>query len=159
MSILGKLLIVFNLLAAGAFAYLTLENYKVRHTLTTQALQRDIVLGGFPVESGTPPSGLSSDRVPFPYQSQGSHIESIAKKDLVQLLPKGGDLYGNTEGDLIADQTAEVKRVQKKIFNTSVIPAFDAANPKPRFDWQRAYLMNLARGGGARWCEWPVRPA
>ena len=88
--------------------------------------------------------------MPFPYQSQGSHIESIAKKDLVQLLPKGGDLYGNTEGDLIADQTAEVKRVQKKIFNTSVIPAFDAANPKPRFDWQRAYLMNLARGGAER---------
>ena len=150
MSILGKLLIVFNLLAAGAFAYLTLENYKVRHNLTTQALTRDIALGGLPVEPSDPPIKVDSDRVAFPYQSGGSQVESIAKKDLVRLLPPGGDLYGNTEGELIPDQTAEVKRVQKKVFGTSVIPAFDVGNPKPRFDWLRAYLLNLARSGAER---------
>jgi len=77
MSILGKLLIVLNLLAAGAFAYLTLENYKVRHNLTTAALQRDVALGGLPVEPGDA-RDFGSDRVPFPYQSGGSVIESIS---------------------------------------------------------------------------------
>src|SRR5262249_60667097 len=113
MSILGKLLIVMNLLAAGAFAYLTLENYKVRHNLTTAALQRDVALGGLPVEPGDA-RDIGSDRVPFPYESGGSHIETISKKDLVKLLPKGDESFGD-RGEPIANQTDEVKRLQLKV--------------------------------------------
>src|SRR5262245_46207190 len=119
MSMLGKLLIVMNLLAAGAFAYLTLENYKVRHNLTTAALQRDVALGGLPVEPGDA-RNVGSDRVPFPYQSGGSVIESIATKDLVKLVPKGDDYFGE-RGEPIANQTDEVTRVQQKVM--SQIPA------------------------------------
>jgi len=36
MTILGKVLIVFNLLAAGAFAYFTLEDRRVRKDLTKE---------------------------------------------------------------------------------------------------------------------------
>src|SRR5262245_21678880 len=109
MSILGKLLIVLNLLAAGAFAYLTLENYKLRHALTARALQNDVALVGLPVEAGDAPSGMGSDHVPFHFESGGAVIDEISKKDLVKILPKGGEPFGEG-GEPIADQTAELKR-------------------------------------------------
>ena len=63
MSILGKVLIVFNLLAAGAFAYFTLENRKVRKDLTRAAVVRDIQLDGCPVEQpAVPPRGPGQGR-------------------------------------------------------------------------------------------------
>src|SRR2546423_734493 len=105
MSPLGKLLIVMNLLAAGAFAYLTLENYKVRHTLTTRALQNDVALGGLPVEAGDA-TDVGSDRVPFHYPTSSGAIETVSKKDVVKFLGKGDDYFGERGGELIADQTA-----------------------------------------------------
>jgi hypothetical protein len=152
MSILGKLLIVLNFLAAGAFAYLTLENWKVRHNLTTKALSRDVALVGLPVE---PPSGsanVGSDSVPFHMESNGTLIENISKKDLVQILPKGDDVFGNTEGETVADQTAEVKRLQKKLLGPgpALIQPLDDKNPKTRFDALQAFLLNLARSGAER---------
>jgi len=147
MSILGKLLIVLNLLAAGAFAYLTLENYKLRHVLTARALENDVRLSGLPVEPPDGPNDYGSDRVPFRYPSGSGVIESISKKDLVKILPKGGEPFGES-GEPIADQQAEVKRVQQKLI--SLLPALDPQNPKARFDWLYLYLLNLARSGAER---------
>jgi hypothetical protein len=147
MSILGKLLIVLNLLAAGAFAYLTLENYKVRHALTARALQNDVLLAGLPVEPGDT-SGSNSDNVPFHLESGGIVIEQISKKDLAKLLPKGGDLYGDT-GEPIANQTDEVKRLQQKVMSSSHIPAL-GQDPNPRLSALHGYMLNLARSGAER---------
>ena len=148
MSILGKLLIVLNFLAAGAFAYLTLENWKLRHTLTTRALERDVVLAGFPVEAPSEKVDVGSNSVPFRLESGGVLVESISKKDLLKLLPPGGEPYGNSEGETVADQTAEVKRLQKKVLGQ--IPPLDEKNVKARWDWLYAYLLNLSRSGAER---------
>jgi len=147
MSILGKVLIVLNLLAAGAFAYLTLENYKLRHTLTARALENDVRLSGLPVEAPDGPNDYGSDRVPFRYPSGSGVIESISKKDLVKILPKGGEPFGES-GEPIADQTAELKRVQQKV--AGMLPALNPQDPKPRFDALHGFLLNLARGGAER---------
>jgi hypothetical protein len=148
MSLLGKLLIVLNLLAAGAFAYLTLENWKVRHNLTTAALSRNVALNGLPVEAPSTPVSVGSDQVPFHMEADGTFIESVAKKDLLKVVPKGDEPYGASGGETIADQTAEVKRLQTKVINA--IPALDPNNPKARFDWLYVYLLNLARTGAER---------
>jgi hypothetical protein len=147
MSLLGKLLIVLNLLAAGAFAYLTLENWKVRHNLTTAALTRNVALNGLPVEAPSTPGSVGSDQVPFHMEADGTIIESVAKKDFIKVVPPGDDFYGAKGGDTIADQTAEVKRLQKKLFEP--IPALEN-DPNPRFNALRGYLLNLARTGAER---------
>jgi hypothetical protein len=149
MSILGKLLIVLNLLAAGAFAYLTLENYKVRHALTARALQNDVLLAGLPVEPGDTSGSKESDNVPFHFESGGTVIQQISKKDLAKLLPKGGETYGET-GETIANQTDEVKRLQQKVMSSSHIPALNAQDPMPRLAALHGYLLNLARSGAER---------
>src|SRR5262249_60843454 len=110
------------------------------------ALQRDVALGGLPVEPGDA-RNVGSDRVPFPYQSGGSVIESIATKDLVKLVPKGDDYFGE-RGEPIANQTDEVTRVQQKVM--SQIPALNAQDPMPRFNGLKGYLLNLARSGAER---------
>ena len=147
MSILGKLLIVFNLLAAGAFAYFTLENYSARQRLTTAQLEREIILQGIPVQGPeTPPAGLDKDNVPFSFLvSEGSpRMESIEKKKLDKLIPPGDQFFG---GEAVADQTAEIKRLQQKVIAS--IPA-PGADPVPRLGALRGYLLNLARTGAER---------
>jgi hypothetical protein len=147
MSILGKLLIVFNLLAAGAFAWFTLENWKLRQDLTFAALEREVKLRGLPVDAGEPPADLDKDRVVFKIETSpgGSILETLSKKDAAKLLPAGDSVYGNNEGDLIADQSAEVKRAQKKVLAT--VPA---AGDQTRNAWLQTYLLNLSRTGAER---------
>jgi hypothetical protein len=146
MSILGKLLIVFNLLAAGAFAYFTRENWNARRALTYAEFEREVQLRGTPVEAPEkPPSGVDKNNVAFPFQvNPTTYVETIEAKQLVTLIPKGGDIFG---GEPVADQTAEVKRLQPKVIGT--IPAL-GQDPKDRFAWLQAYLLNVARSGAER---------
>jgi hypothetical protein len=149
MGILGKLLIVFNLLAAGAFAYLTLGNWKARQDLAWAEASREIKLRGYPVEPPEkPPSGVDKDNTAFVFQvNEGTRLETLSGKKLNALTPPGGQVYG---GEAVADQTAEVKRLQPKVLAT--IPALppEGQDPKPRFDWLQTYLLNLARSGADR---------
>ena len=110
MSILGKVLIFFNLLAAGAFAYFTLENWHVRQDLTTAAIVRDIQLGGLPVESSAnPPAGLDADKDAFSYVVNNIPVESIPKKTIDAAFGKGDDIFGDGH---VTSQSEELKRVQ-----------------------------------------------
>jgi hypothetical protein len=145
MSILGKVLIVLNLLAAGAFAYFTLENRKVRQDLTRAAIVRHIQLNGEPVEPGTPPAGLDPDDVPFKVDVNGRPYETLAKKTIAAAVPQGGETLG---GEPVYDQTAEVKRVQAKVFDN--IQKAAGQDPNLRFQWLRAYALAVARTGAER---------
>jgi hypothetical protein len=146
MSILGKLLIVLNLLAAGAFAYFTLENRKVRKDLTRVAIVRQIQLSGVPVEApSAPPAGLDPEDVPFKVDVNGIPYETLAKKTIAGAVPQGGDTLG---GEPVYDQTAEVKRVQAKVFDHVQKQA--GQDPSLRFQWLRAYALAVARTGAER---------
>jgi len=148
MSILGKVLIFFNLLAAGAFAYFTLENWRVRQDLTWAAFQRQVQLDGIPIEApANPPAGLEADRVPFIIVLQETRYESVPKNKLDAIIPAGGDIYG---GGGVKDQTEEVKRVQAKVFAHIGTVAPAAADPTVRFQWLRVYDLAIVRTGAER---------
>ncbi|HEX3150668.1 MAG TPA: hypothetical protein VHR66_21500 [Gemmataceae bacterium] len=146
MSTLGKVLIFFNLLAAGAFGYFTLENWRVRQNLTWVAFQRQVQLDGIPLEAPTsPPADLEEDRVPFIITVNENRYDSVPRAKLNDLMPKGDDIYG---GEGVKDQTEEIKRVQGKVF--AHITSASAGDAKLRFDWLQAYLLGIVRSGAER---------
>jgi hypothetical protein len=142
MSMLGKLLIVFNLLAAGAFAYFTLANWKVRKELSWAAMERELRLKGIPIESpATPPADLTDDRVAFRVEVEGNIYDTIEKERHEKLLPPGDEEFG---GGPVLTQTAEIERLKGKI--TSALPA----GGDPRFAMLFRHLQSLARTGAER---------
>jgi hypothetical protein len=142
MTILGKLLIVLNLLAAGAFTYFTLENWKVRKDLTKAAIRRDIQLFGEPVEApATPPSGMDKDETPFKRDINNVPYEVVEKAVIDGVLPKGDETFGSGP---VYDQTAEVKRVQAKVFENI------DKDPNTKLQWLRAYAVSVVRTGAER---------
>ncbi len=145
MSIFGKLLIVFNLLAAGAFAYFTLQDWKARQEITWNALSREVQLRGIAVEPQNPPPAadeLGDKRVAFYFEMPGGLVyRSIPKDRLDSMIPKGDETYGDGP---VADQTAEVARLQKKVIAS--IPA----EGQPRFNGLQNYLLSLASTGAER---------
>lgn len=146
MTILGKLLIVFNLLAAGAFVYFTLENWKVRKDLTRMAAVRDIQLSGLPVEfPPVAPDDLDKESTPFQREINSYPYEQLPKTTVFAAIPNGGELLG---GGPVYNQTEEVKRVQEKVF--SHIASQAGQDQNLRFQWLRAYALAVARTGAER---------
>ena len=142
MSMLGKVLIFLNLLAAGAFAYFTLENYGLRQKLAFEEFARAVKLRGIPVEAPEKPGSVGSDEIPFQFQvNEGTHVQTLEKSRLNTLIPAGDQAFG---GEAVPDQTAEVKRLQKK-----VIDALPPAGAE-RLRALHTYLLNLARSGADR---------
>ena len=146
MTILGKLLIVFNLLAAGAFAYFTLGDWKARKELTKAAIVRHIQLNGTPVEGpAAPPADLDKDDVPFKADVNGVPYETLPKAVVAAAVPAGGSELG---GGAVYNQTEEVKRVQDKVFAN--IQAKGGNDQNLKFQWLRAYALAVARTGQER---------
>ena len=146
MSILGKVLIVLNLLAAAAFTYVTLDNWRVRKGLTNAAVVRHIQLNGLPVEGPTtPPAGLDSDYTPFNTEINKLPYESVPKATVDTAIPPGDETFGSGK---VYNETEEVKRVQQQVLGTNIPAA--AADMTPRFQWLRAYTLSIARTGAER---------
>ncbi|MDB5309756.1 MAG: hypothetical protein JWO38_3958 [Gemmataceae bacterium] len=140
MSILGKLLLVVNLLAAGGFGYLALQDWKGRQAITAAGLRHVILLQGVPLDGG--PDQLparvastsdgfhdyASTEIPFRVEMAGGvPTESVSPELLYAYFaaagsagagpagPVGGDAAGGA-GSLagptpVASQMAELKRV------------------------------------------------
>jgi hypothetical protein len=139
MSGLSKLLLVLNLLAIGAFAYFALENWKVRQEFNYVGFRNEVVQRGIPVEEPAT-KDTDSGSVPFVFMvNEATQLDSIPKTTLDKLIPKGDSLYG---GEPVADQTAEVKRVQAKVLQL--------ASGEGALQKLRIYLTNLARTGAER---------
>ncbi|HVK11181.1 MAG TPA: hypothetical protein VM597_20600 [Gemmataceae bacterium] len=145
MSILGKVLIFLNLLAAGAFTYLTIQDWKARQELQWARFRGDLVVTGLPVQPADVPPKVDDDQVVFPVTAAGRQYESIPRDRLKDLLPNGDDVFG---GEPVATQTAEVDRVKKKVLDS--IPPIAANAGQDRLRDLTRYLMNLARTGAER---------
>ena len=141
MSLLGKVLIVLNLLAAAAFTYVTLDNYGKRQALTSAAVVRHIQLHGLPVEPSPKPDGLDDDRVALAFELDNRPYDTVRKKTLDEAIPRGDDIFG---GEPVSSQTDEVNRVKAKVL------AHIAAQGAATAQWQRAYLLAIARTGAER---------
>ena len=130
MSILGKVLIVFNLLAAGAFAYFTLENWKVRKDLTRAAVVREHPARRPAGRAAGRPAGRTWTRTDAAFEREVNKVpyESHPEGRRSTRPSRPGARRSGAGGEPITDQTAEVKRVQDKVFKT--IPAAGRARTR-----------------------------
>jgi len=119
MSLLGKILILFNLLAAGGFVYLATQDWKGRQTITAAAVRHKLLLVGLPLEG--PDTFNADDETPFRIEmAGGAYTETISKKILeayFQAAPGGDSTAFPSEKGPVPTQLAEVKRVKAKIEN------------------------------------------
>src|SRR5205085_821391 len=83
------------------------------------------------------------DQVPFDFAYDAATFDRISKKRLNALVPKGGDVLGVKGDVVVADQTAEVKRVEKLIFDN--LAALEDADRRVR---EMILLLNLAQNNG-----------
>lgn len=144
MSVLGKILIVLNLLAAGGFTYVATDNLKKRQELTYAEFRNVVQLKGLPIAAPEKTTDVGPDHVPFVIEiNPNTNMDTLAKETLNKLIPKGDQDYG---GEAVADQTAEVKRVRAKVL--ALINA--GATPLDKLRAVRQYNLNLARSGAER---------
>jgi hypothetical protein len=146
MTIFGKVLIFLNLVAAGAFTYLTLQDWRARQELQWARLKGDIVVTGLPLEPAEIPPKVDSEDVAFPMDAGGRQYTSIPRTRLAELVPNGDDLFGDAKP--VATQTDEVKRLKDKVMGA--IPGLEANNGRDRLNALYTYLLNLARTGAER---------
>ncbi|MFO0822413.1 MAG: hypothetical protein U0792_04730 [Gemmataceae bacterium] len=133
MSTLGKVLIFFNLLAGGAFAYFAMQSYygepgqnNGRQNINAAGVRQFMTIQGLPLGTGPgDPTDLPSDPefpIPFRVMMAGSfETESISKKLLESYFkqapgtPEAPDKNIDLSGPAVPNQIAEVKRVKAKI--------------------------------------------
>ena len=150
MTIFGKVLIFLNLVAAGAFAYLTIQDWKSRQELQWARFRGDVVVTGLPLEQAAVPPKVDEDYVAFNMWAGGREYTSIPKTRLAEIVPNGDDTYGG--GGPVATQTAEVTRLKDKFVGPSatLIPGLEANAGRDRLNMVTGYLLNLARTGAER---------
>jgi hypothetical protein len=126
MTIFGKILIFFNLLAAGAFAYLATQDWQGRQTITASGVRHVIIVFGLPLgdEPGAPTT-LPADpeaEIPFRVPLAGGFETKTVSKPLLEAFFKiapGNSADPNRDpalptlgGGAVPNQIAEVKRVK-----------------------------------------------
>src|SRR5262249_1750657 len=121
MSLLGKLLLVVNLLAAAGFVYLATQDWKGRQTITASGLRYILLVEGLPLDEERIKDRKydDSEEVPFAVRSGpgGIPTETVSKKVLDEYFKtaQGGDGPGSLGGGTVTNQLAEVKRVKAKV--------------------------------------------
>ena len=121
MGLFGKILLVINLLAAGGFAYLAIQDYKGRQSITAAGFRHIILLRGFPLEGGPdviPPRAASSsdnysdflsEEIPFEIAKIGEHgCEHLDRMFSFQLGPVGMALI---HGGRLQGQRARFRQI------------------------------------------------
>lgn len=145
MSIFGKVLIFLNLLAAGAFTYLTIQDWKLRQELQWAAFRGQSLQDGLPLDAAEKPPADLDDRVAFSKKVGAVEYTSIPKARLADICPPGDEGYG---GPAVATQTAEMTRLKDKLL--AALPGIEANQGGDRLRAIQTYLMNLARTGADR---------
>jgi hypothetical protein len=117
MTLLGKILIFFNLLAAGGFLYLATQDWKGRQTINAAFVRHKLILVGLPFEG--PDNFDAEDETAFHLELAGGvPTETISKKILelyFQSAPGGEPTTTLGDKSPVPNQLAEVKRVKAKI--------------------------------------------
>jgi hypothetical protein len=82
MSLLGKILLAVNLLAAAGLAYLTLQSWSKRQEVSALALRYQLTLVGMPVDE---PKGITpdSDSVAVNIEDAPGHVAETASKKML----------------------------------------------------------------------------
>lgn len=125
MSLFGKILLVVNLLAAGGFTYLAMQDYygekgkgNGRQNITAAGLRHQLVLVGLPLDGPAdfPPSG----ETPFRHEGAGGVPTETVSKKLLESYFQGVGGAGADPNTLsvpaaVPNQIAEVQRVKRKI--------------------------------------------
>ncbi len=117
MTLLGKLLILFNLLAAGGFVYLATQDWKARQTITAATIPRKLALVGLPLEG--PDTFHPEDETEFRIEMAGGyHTKTISKK-LLEIYFSAAPAFDSpsfpSDKGPVPCQLAEVKRIKAKI--------------------------------------------
>jgi hypothetical protein len=119
MNLLGKLLILFNLLAAGGFLYLATQDWKGRQTITAASIPRKLQIVGLPLEG--PDTFDREDETDFRVEMAGGFQTQTISKKILDTYFKLADSPPNATTAFPSDngpvpcQLAEVKRVKAKI--------------------------------------------
>ena len=125
MSLFGKILLVFNLLAAGGFTYLAMQDYygekgkgNGRQNINAAGLRHLLVLNGIPVEG---PANFPGDGVTaFVVDGPGGVPTTTASKKLLDAYFQGLGAGSNDPNTLfvataVPNQLAEVARSRRRI--------------------------------------------
>jgi len=138
MTIFGKILIVFNLLVAGAFAYFATQDWRGRQTITAAGVKHALVVEGLPLEPGKDTG--DPDEIAFEVRMAGGYqTETISKPLLNKYFESisGNSLDAKRDAELnlggpntaVTSQVGEVKRVKEKT-EAALAAAGDDADKK-----------------------------
>src|SRR5215212_1743148 len=117
MSLLGKILLVFNLLAGGGFVYLATQDLKGRQTTTAAGLRHILLVRGFPLEGAS--NFDEEGGVAFHVEMAGDKpTDYVSRKLLESYFAQAGNT-GTPTGPVplggpavVTNQIDEVKRVR-----------------------------------------------
>jgi len=143
MKILGYVLIVLNLAAAGAFTYFATAIYKARTEWQLALLKQQMVNQGTLDVPPPAPEDLEEGSLPLGVNLGGGHtVTQITKARLKKIIPQGGEILGHKGPDPVNNQTDEVARVEKIVFaNLDGI-----SDPVEKRDRLMILLLNLSQG-------------
>lgn len=119
MSLLGKILLFVNLLAAGALIFVANQDWAKRQEITANALMHSLVLTGMPF--ATADQGDSESFVDFPVELTGARVTTGVRRNLVRNYLKGasgGERLGvitGADAAPVTSQLGEIARIEEKL--------------------------------------------
>jgi hypothetical protein len=156
MSLFGKLLLVVNLLGAGAFVYLATQDWKGRQTINAAGLRHLLLVSGLPLEG--PADFAADDVTEFVVPGPGDVPTRTVSKKLLesyfQAAGSGGEALGSAAP--VPNQVAEARRVKKQIDDLLARTEGDAAKQQLLRGWlqlqpetydERVAILALAAPG------------
>jgi hypothetical protein len=147
MGALGKTLVIFNVLAAGAFVYIATLDWGARQAWTEAAFKHELAIKGLPLQRVGSPETVDAGSVPFEFQlSDSTTLHQLKESTLQNSIPPGGTTFGASPSEVVDNQTREVERVRDKVREN--INAQDGPELKRRL--LLTFLLNLAKTGAER---------
>jgi hypothetical protein len=139
MSLLSKILLFVNLLALGGFAYLAVQDWKGRQTITASGLRHVLLLQGLPLgDAQGDPTSMPADpetEIPFRVEMAGGQFtETVGPKVLQAYFQPAGGAASPAAGVSLAsnqpvpNQLAEVRQVYDRI--KAAVGAADGAKAR-----------------------------
>ena len=117
MTLLGKILLFFNLLAAGGFVYLATQDWQGRQNINAAALRHILLLTGLPLgsEPGAPSTVPADPEAAVPFRivmSGGTPTTDVSPKFLTTYFSNNAGGATPLGTGPVPNQLAEVKRVK-----------------------------------------------
>lgn len=136
---LGYVLLVFNLLAAGAFVYFGVQDWRGRQEITASALKHIVLIRGVPFDGfqGEIPTD-PEEEIPFVVEMSGNVPNKTVGPEFLKSYFKDAGTSDKSVfagSDSVASQKGELKRVRARLK-----AAFDSATPAEKLKLLEACL-------------------